>query len=277
LPDAPVANSAKCERYVAVLGGREKDAALAKQAEVRRLAARAPDLVSCGAVRADSDEPCKMLEQDAAEGCRTARAVFHEFRAYPNGRSYMFDDRKYQECKGSGGMPLVVCDALRKALRSGDPAHCTMEADFVALCRQGVKDGNLEGVDAAGCATEGPTIRKMLEGQCRALVNLDPEACNVPGPHAEGMAEQCRKDIEARKSYGKGLKELAKSGSSTDQEFAKAALDDAEACKALAKSAMDVCMGKGAPVPVATSRPKEGAAKAAPDAAAPDAAKPPAQ
>ena len=243
---APKVDSKKCEHYVAVLGG-EKDAAVAKEPEFRELAGRATDLVTCKAIRADSDEPCKLLEKDGADACRTTRATFHEMREYPNGRSYMFDDRKYQECKKDGGMPMVICDALRNALRTGDPSQCVMEADFVALCRQAVKAGNMDGVDAAGCATEGPVIRKMAEGQCRALVNLDPAACDVPGPHAEGMAEQCRKDIESRKSFGGGLKDLAKSGSGSEKEFAKAALEDADACKEPRKSAMDACLRGGSP------------------------------
>src|SRR5262249_13786062 len=131
-----------CERYVGALAGREKNSALLKQSEVRSLAPRAAGLVTCSAVRAGSAEPCKLLEAARADGCGASRAVFHELRAYPNGRSYMFDDRKYQECKQNGGMPPVVCDALRKALRAGDPSLCVMEADFVALCRQAVKDGN---------------------------------------------------------------------------------------------------------------------------------------
>ncbi len=270
---------ADCERYVGVFAGSEKDAALLKRPEVRALAPKAIELVTCNAVRADSDEPCKLLEKDAAEACRAARAQFHEMRTYPNGRSYMFDDRKYQECKQSGGMPLVVCDALRKALREGDPAACAMQADFVALCRQGVKEGNLEDVKAADCATVGPTIQKMLEGQCRALVNLDASACLIPGPHADGMAEQCRKDIESRQSYGKGLKELAKSDSAPDRELAKAALDDPDACKEPTKSAMDACLGEGSAPTDATG--KDGGtdttAPAAPNdpPPAPDGAAPP--
>ena len=258
-------DAAKCERYVTALAGGEKDAA-AKQPEALGLGSQAVDLVTCNAVRADSDDPCKVLDKDQAEACRVTRATYHEIRAYPNGRSYMFDDRKYQECKQSGGLPVVVCDALRKALRAGDPSQCVMEADFVALCRQAVKDGNLQGVDAAGCTTEGPTIRKMLEGQCRALVNLDPAACDIPGPHAEGMAEQCRKDIESRGSFGKGLKELAKSDSLRDRELAKAALDDPSACKDLVKSANEACRAAALEPASETGGGGDAAAPGAPEA-----------
>ena len=272
-PAAPASSPSKaskesratCEHYVAVFAGREKDPTVLKKPEVQAFASHAVDLVTCNAVRADSDEPCKVLEK-MADGCKVTLSVFHEMRAYPNGRSYMFDDRKYEECKQSGGMPMVVCDALQKALRAGDADQCVMQADFAALCRKAVQEGNLEGVNAADCGTEGPKIRKMLEGQCRALVNLDPKACDVPGPHAEGMAEQCRKDIEGRKGYGKGLKQLAKSGGLPDREFAKAALDDPDACKELTAAAVDACVA-------ASSAPKGAGDKGGADTAAPAPAK----
>src|SRR4029453_12733245 len=76
--------SAQCERDVGVLAGREKDPKLLKEPSVRALAARAPDLVTCAAVRADSGDACDLLEKGEAENCRTTRAMFHELRAYPN-------------------------------------------------------------------------------------------------------------------------------------------------------------------------------------------------
>lgn len=250
----------RCPHFVGVLAGREKDAAVAKQPEFRAFAARVPELVTCGAVRTDSDDACKVLDKDDAETCRRSRATFHELRAYPKGRSYLFDETKYQECKQAGGMPAPVCEALRKALRSGDPNQCVTHADFVALCDDAVRAGSLD-LGGSQCATEGPAIKAMLEGQCRALVNLDPAACRFQGPHADDMAEQCRTDIEGRKSYGKGLTDLGNSGSPTERELAKAALNDADACKAASKSAMDVCLGKGS---AATPAPGAGAETNAP-------------
>jgi hypothetical protein len=236
-----------------VLGGRDKDRALLKQPDVRALAAGAPDLVTCVAVRADSDEVCNLLDKAAAESCRSTRALFHELRAYPNGRSYMFDERRYRECKQPGGMPAAVCDALQKALRSGDANQCVVHADFEAMCREAARAGTLASeIDASQCGREAPRLKSMLEGECRAMVNLDESACDIPGPRREEMAKQCRAEIDAGKRYGKGLQELAKSGSPRDQDLAKAALNDPKACEALTKRAVDDCVAPTSAPPVTT-------------------------
>jgi hypothetical protein len=89
------------------------------------------------------------------------------------------------------------------------------------------------------------------------------------------MAKQCRDDIKASKAYGKGLKELAKSGSAREKELAKAALNDPDACKAFTQSAVDACLqANAAPAPAAdagTKGPTEPDAAASPPATSPPA------
>jgi hypothetical protein len=254
---------ADCERLAKVLAGKEKDADLLKQAGKPVGATRAAnaDLVTCTAVLADSDEPCARLDEEEAENCRRDRAVFHELRAYPNGKGFMLDDRKYEECKQNAAL-APVCDAVRKALRSGDPSQCVLKADFEAICRSD-KD-----LDASKCATEAPQLKALLEGHCRALVTLDESACDVPGPRHEEMTKQCIDDVKAGKAYGKGLKEMASSGSAREQELAKAALKQPDACKAFTDSAVDACL-KGEPAPA------PGPVDPSPPAPAPEAGSPP--
>ena len=261
-PAAPASNTSRadCERYARVLSGRQQDATLLKQPDVKALATRSADLVTCTAVRADSDEPCKVMGEDNAKDCRATRALFHEMRAYPKGRSFMLDERKFQECKQNADM-APVCEAVRKALRSGDASQCVIQTNFESLCR------SLNDVDVSKCAAEAPQLKGMLEGQCRAMVNLDEAACDIPGPRREEMAKQCREDIAARKPYGRGLKELAKSGSAREKEFAKAALDDPGACKAFAQSTVDACLAASSgPAPAGSAPATGGTDTTAPEA-----------
>ena len=239
----PAPSRADCERLARTLAGGDKDPELLKKADASAPATRTAnaDLATCSAVLADSDEPCTRLDKESADNCRRDRALFHEMRAYPNGPSYMLDDRKFEECKQNAAM-APVCEGLRKAFRSGEPSDCVLNADFEAICRS---DSDL---DASKCATEGPQLKALLEGQCRAMVTLDESACDVAGPRHAEMAKQCRDDIKANKAYGKGLKQLAKSGAGREKELAKAALKETDACKAFNKSAVDACLqGDAAP------------------------------
>jgi hypothetical protein len=233
-----------CERDARALAGGDKKSA-AKKSEVAGNATRDAntDLVTCTAVLADSDDPCTRLESESADNCRRDRAAFHEMRAYPNGRSFMLSDRKFEECKQNAAM-APVCEAVRKALRSGDPSQCVLTGDFEAICRSSA------GLEPSKCATEAPQLKTLLEGHCRAMVTLDEAACDVAGPYHEEMTKQCRDDIKANKAFGKGLKDLAKSGSPREKELAKAALKDPDACKALTQSAVDACVqANAAPAP----------------------------
>jgi hypothetical protein len=264
---------ANCERLAKVLAGKEKDPDLLKRAGEPVGAARAAssDLVTCMAVLADSDEPCTRLGKEEADNCRHDRATFHELRTYPNGKGFMLDERKYEECKQNAAL-APVCDTVRKALRSGDPNQCVLKADFEAICRSD------SGMDASKCATEAPQLKTMLEGHCRALVTLDEAACDVPGPHHEEMSRQCRADVKAGQVYGKGLKELASSGTAREKELAKAALKDPSACKALTESAVDACAEVATPPsPGPVDAPPPAPEAEAPAGEAPAAAQPPAQ
>jgi hypothetical protein len=235
-----------------VLAGRDKDPALLKRVEVKAVGAPGVDLATCNAVLADSDEPCTRLDEDNAAHCRRDRAVFHELRAYPNGPSFMLDESKFEECKQNKAM-APVCDAVRKALRSGDPSQCVLTADFEAICR------SAGDVDVSKCATEAPQFKTLLEGHCRAMVTLDESACDVAGPRHDEMAKQCRDHINANRAYGKGLKQLASSGAPREKELAKAALHEPDACKAFTQPVVDACLQASAAAPVGA-----GAADAAP-------------
>src|SRR5262249_42208398 len=100
-PNAGAANSA-CEGYVAVLSGKKQDKALLATPEVQKLAAGAQDLVACGAVMLDSDEFCKQLGKDKVTTCRDRWSIFHELRAHPDGRGFIFTDFEYETCRTSG-------------------------------------------------------------------------------------------------------------------------------------------------------------------------------
>jgi hypothetical protein len=260
--DAPAEAARKttreeCERYVGLLTGREKDRELLGQAEVKAVARQAADLVTCGAVRADWNEPCSLLtESGRGDDCRSARELYHELRAHPNGRSFMFNDQDFEKCTENPAM-RPVCETGRQAFISGDPNQCVIKADLETICR------SLKGMDAAKCATEAPRLKKILEAHCRAKITLNEADCAVPG--AEKMTEECRRDIRARKPYAKGLKEVAASGPARDKELAKAALDSPDACKKWAEPAMEVCLhpaptdpraGTAAPAATAPEKPK---------------------
>lgn len=249
-PPARKPSREECERYVSVLAGREKDPAVLKQEDVKAMVAPVADLVTCGAVRADSDEPCALIKDASGDQCRETRALFHELRVHPKGRAFMFDEHEFEKCKGENALMAPVCETIRKAIMAGDPNQCVINADFESICR------NVHGdVDVASCAKEAP---RVLEAHCRAKIRLDESACDVPGSDKK-MAEECRRDIRARKAYGKGLKELVTSGAPREKELAKAALDDPDACKAFSQPVMKACLAGGpaaAPATTTTTSPK---------------------
>jgi hypothetical protein len=103
--------------------------------EVRAIAGA--DLVMCGAVLSDSDVLCKQLMSDVrgpTGACLHMRSIFHELRAYPNTRSFLFDDVDWNDCRGVPAL-TAYCDALRQALRTGDPKDCTQAGDGESICR----------------------------------------------------------------------------------------------------------------------------------------------
>jgi hypothetical protein len=240
------AKRAECDGYLAVLSGRKEGSSLADEPELRHLAESAPDLVICAAVKGDSEA---VLLAD----CLYLQAMFHELRTYPKGRSFMFTGMDYKQC-----MDRSVCDALRDALRSGDPKKCAQ-----------VGDG---------------------ESICLAFMNLDKSLCRIPegakggGEQKEdegGVEELCRQTIESRAFLAQGLEALAESGEPRHRELARAALGREDACTSLARAAMDTCMEFIAPVadepaaaptpakPVADPPVSETAVPGSPAAAAP--------
>jgi hypothetical protein len=215
-PDAAAASArrATCEHYIATLSGREQDAALMNNPEVQGLVGQVPDLVICGAVWRDSEDVCqKLMPMDRGPNmeCRRTWSIFHELRAYPSGRSFVFDDIDRQECIFSDAGP-TGCDAFLAAMRSGDVKNC----------------------EATGGA----------QSICRAYISLDTSLC-----HAEGKLKgpqldaECRKRIENRRFLAQGLQQLADAGPLPEKEMAKAALGQADACESYRKSALQLCAG----------------------------------
>jgi len=227
LPDAVDPRRAVCERYVAVLSGRNKDAAAIDNPEVKALAMEAPDLVVCGAVATDSDELCTQFlppEHGPSMKCRYSRAIFHELRAYPHGNSFLISDVDLEEMAPL--MTAAVWDTFRQAVRSGDSGQCTQTGD--------------------------------LESMCRAYLSLDTSLCRVTGktgeveitfPKGEGkgklstvLENKCKREIADRAFLAKGLKDIAESGPASERVYAKAALGQTDACAPYAQAAMDACM-----------------------------------
>ncbi|HSP96102.1 MAG TPA: hypothetical protein VL049_02505, partial [Candidatus Dormibacteraeota bacterium] len=245
--DAAAVRQTTCESYVALLAGRKQDPTLFEQTAVQALAAQAGDLVTCGAVVSESDAPCEKLlptEHGPSKNCLQMRAVFHELRTYPQGRSFMLDDIDWAEFQPLREMIPAAFDGLRAALRAGDVAQCEQAGD--------------------------------LRGICRAYIALDPAQCQVGGDLASGkialmvnkpgdskadlkfaLEDGCRQTIKNRASLAQGLQALAASGSAAERALAKAALGDATACAAYEQAAIDVCVdllqaGQRTPAPEQT-------------------------
>jgi hypothetical protein len=241
---APAAQG-DCERYLAVLSGRTQDAKLMKSSEIRGFAQPAPDLVTCGAVRANSEDLCNtLLPDDAgsapasdfiAEGpykaCREQWATLKELRDHPQGRSFMFNDINMQGCRGIKDL-APLCDGIRDAMRSGDEKKCASLGKFESICR--------------------------------AYIKLDKSLCkgDPNDPYAKNAADDCVRKIERKGVWVQGLTKLAESGSPRERDLAKAALGKADACASLERDAMKACTAVP-PVPAAAP------AEAAPDGGAP--------
>ena len=229
-PD-PAAWRSTCERYVAALSGDAKQHALLNAADVQDLAKRVPDLLTCSAVKDDSDAPCKLLgDEKAINSCRAQRSIFHELRTYPNGRAFMFNDVQFEDC-GNFKALAPYCESFRAAARAGDASKC----------------------EALG----------ELQSNCRAQITLDKSLCTAPkGENFQGhdkgssktygdnMAKDCESQVESMAIYTKGMKAVAESGSPLDRQLAKAALGEADACAPSAQAAMKTCIanpGTGLP------------------------------
>ena len=214
------ARRALCDSYIAVIAGRVEDAALREKADVQALAMREPDVATCGAVAADSDAPCRVFVGTSEEvrgnrkDCIGNWSIFHELRAFPKGRGYMFDEALMDDCRHFGSM-ATVCEPFRDALRSGDPEQCA-------------KAGALQWV-------------------CRAYVTGDPSLCRTDSPELVGLDKDCRSHIANRALHRKGLKALAASGSPRERVLAQAALGKRNACAVYDDAAAARCLAAGQP------------------------------
>lgn len=214
------ARRAVCDRWIAVIAGRLHDAALLAHPDVQALAMQEPDVATCGAIAADTKAPCAVFVGSTEEirgnrkDCIGAWSIFHELRAFPKGRGYMFDEAQVDDCKGFAPM-APLCEPFRDALRSGEPAECA-------------KAGALAPV-------------------CRAYLAADPSLCRVESPDLAGLDEDCRKQIERKALYRTGLKGLAASGTARERAFAQAAMGQRKACAAFDEAAKARCVAAGQP------------------------------
>ncbi len=253
-----------CEAYVEALSGRSKDPELLRNREVQALALQVPDLVICGGVVRDSDAQwCKRLlppEHGPDTECRLTQAVFHELHTYPQGRSFLFHELDWEECKAISSLPPTFCDALRQALRSGDPKSCAQTGDGQSLCRAYL------GLDASLCRVQGKVgelelhvadFPRVKESEKEEEMEADLRKLAGAGarekPKVKWWLEAaCKDTIKSRAFLSKGLKAAAESGSPREREFAKAALGQADACASFAQAAMDACMKTSMPPTAAT-------------------------
>jgi hypothetical protein len=239
--DSPPSRSA-CDRYIAALSGRTQDAALLESADLKAVLQVAPDLGTCTAVASDSDALCQKLfpvESGPTMMCRHTRAIFHELKNYPQGRSFMFTEIDWQGCRGIPVMPATVCDAMRDALRAGDVEACAKAGDAASICRAYAT------LDKSVCRLEGELAKATFsmpdkkEGET-GKVELKPAA-----------EKSCRQLIESRAFMAKGLKALAESGPAREKALAKAALGEPDACATFAEPALELCAGRTSAAPPA--------------------------
>jgi hypothetical protein len=223
---------ADCEKAVALLSSGQLDRG-ALSSDAKTLAQDAPDLLTCRAVKDDSDAPCKVLtKDDAIAQCRETRSMFHEVRANPKGRGFMFSDVQAEECE-KNPMLQQYCAQFRDAARAAD---------------------------ASKCASLG-----ALAPNCRALIALDKSLCHAPrgkefdGHDAHGsdtygdkLAKGCIEQVQSRAYLAQGLKAVAESGPANQRGFAKAALGEPDACATYADAAVKACVA-GAPTPAGSA------------------------
>lgn len=229
----------RCETYLPVLRGAKPGSAILADPGLKNLARRSPDLVKCGAVAGDSEELCKLLSAPDDQECRNLRFAFHELRANPKSRGYLMNDEDYQNCRKDlpkYKLSASLCDEFRAALRAGDPSKCPKT--------------NVPGTD----------------GWCRAMATLDASQCTGIGgiEDREQGKEACERMINRVKGFGKGLNELAKSGTPLEQALAKAALKQSEACKPFEDAALKLCLKEASVVPNAQGAPAQPAPTNAP-------------
>lgn len=268
--DLAALRQATCERYAAALSGRQPDPALYEDADLRALAGTAPELVTCGAVFTDSEEPCRKLlpvEVGPSKMCLHMRAIFHELRTYPQGRSFMLDEIDWNELAPLRERIPAAFDALRAATRSGDVAQCEQAGDLRTICKAYLT------LDASQCRVEGD----LAAGKVELLVHKEGDS---KADLKFALEEGCRQTVESRAFLAPGLEALSQSGPPRERVLARAARGDAAACAEMEQAALKACLdiagagSRGTPV---AGTPVPSAAAGAPPAAAPPAgAAPPA-
>jgi hypothetical protein len=251
------ARQSDCEKHVAALAG--KDQASLKDPAVTAMAAGAPDLVTCLAVKQDSRAVCDSLVStqegktqysSAARDCIYMQSIFHEARAYPKGTSFTFSDIEMEQCEDRKS-----CEALREATRSGDEAKCDALRAFKSICRAFVK------LDKSLCRVEG-----KLEG-FKGANEADA---------ASKIEEGCRTTIDSRSFLARGLQAVADSGSGKERTLARAALGQPDACKEHEQTALKACLAASSASPPAPPVPAEKAPPAPAEKAPPAPPKTPA-
>jgi hypothetical protein len=225
------ARRAVCERYVAFLSGRERDDALLDNPDVQALAQQSADLVMCGSVVRDSDLLCRRFfptERGPSIVCRHMWSIFHELRAHPKGRSFMFDDIDREEWQSPPSVDSATCDALQEALRSGDVNKCARSGDLESVCRAYMR------LDQSLCRVHG----RLAEVELPSRKAGEPEKLKLKTV----LEESCRETIESRAPLARGLTAIAKTGPPRERELAKAALGQTDACASYAQSALQSCV-----------------------------------
>lgn len=260
------ARRAGCERALAVLAGRDNDPKALDNPEVARLAVAAPDLVVCGAVATDAVARCtRLMPEDSGPGgaCRALVSIFHELKAYPKSHSFLITEDDGKELGLIKVPPSEAWDAVRAAVRSGDPNACAPAGDLAGICRAFID------LDPARCRVEGQ------------LKDARVEAPKVAGKPKLGklLEDFCKENIKTRGFLAKGLESVAESGPARERVLAQAALGRPDACAQYAEGAMPICMGAGsaaaAGTPAAPGRPATGAATVEPAATSSGAPAPP--
>ena len=265
--DPAVLRRTTCETYVTTLAGRQPNPALFGNDAVLALAAAVPDLVTCGAVVSDSDEPCLKLlpvERGPSKMCLHMRAIFHELRTYPQGRSFLLDEIDWAELQPLRERMPAAFDGLRAATRSGDVAQCEQAGDMRTICRAYLT------LDASQCRAEGD----LAAGKIELLVHKEGDS---KADLKFAIEDGCRQTIESRAFLAPGLKALAESGPPRERVLARAALGDGAACATYEQAALDACIEQAQPArPITPVSGTPGAPAAAPPAGAKPAGAPPA-
>jgi len=251
----PDTRTSDCERSVAALSGDPKENALLKAPDVQQLARGQAELLTCRAVKEDSDAACKLLgDWNAIKSCRAKRSIFHELRAYPNGRGFMFNDVQFEGCQDAKET-ASYCEQVRAAARAGDASKCDAVGEFQSNCRALVK------LDKSLCTA--PKVGR-LEGHDKGRSET----------YADDMRHDCERQVESMAIYAKGVQGVADSGSPLERQLAKAALGQSDACTPFADAAVKACNAT-ASQPEAPSRSESAAPTQKVPPAAPPEKKPP--